>query len=65
MLVRHAFRLELDPSHRTRSALSSHCGASRYAFNWGLGLVGVWLSCSDPPATDSPAQRYGLAVIPA
>ena len=37
MLVRHAFRLELDPSHRTQSALSSRCGASRYAFNWGLG----------------------------
>ena len=39
MLVHQAFRFELDPSDRTRSALSSHCGASRYAFNWGLRLV--------------------------
>ncbi len=30
-----------------------------------LEIFRVWLSCSDPPATDSPAQRYGLAVIPA
>ena len=36
MLVHEAFRFELDPSNRSRSALSSHCGASRYAFNWGL-----------------------------
>ncbi len=39
MLVHQAFRFELDPSNATRSALSSHCGASRYAFNWGLRLV--------------------------
>jgi len=39
MLVHQAFRFELDPRNATRSALSSHCGASRYAFNWGLRLV--------------------------
>jgi putative transposase len=39
MLAHQAFRFELDPSDRTRSALASHCGASRFAYNWGLGLV--------------------------
>ena len=39
MPVQQAFRFELDPSTRTRSALSSHAGASRFAYNWGLALV--------------------------
>jgi len=39
MLVYQAFRFELDPTNAARSALASHCGASRYAFNWGLHLV--------------------------
>lgn len=39
MLVHQAFRFELDPNDRTRSALASHGGASRFAFNWGLALV--------------------------
>ncbi len=30
---------ELDPSTTTRSALGSHAGASRFAYNWGLALV--------------------------
>ena len=34
-----AFRYELDPNNRARSCLSSHCGAARFAYNWGLGLV--------------------------
>ena len=39
MLVHQAFRFELDPSNATRSALASHAGASRFAYNWGLDLV--------------------------
>jgi putative transposase len=39
MPVHQAFRFELDPSATTRSALSSHAGASRFAYNWGLALV--------------------------
>src|ERR1039457_5379972 len=39
MPVHQAFRFELDPSTTTRSALSSHAGASRFAYNWGLALV--------------------------
>ncbi|MHB1772842.1 MAG: RNA-guided endonuclease TnpB family protein [Acidimicrobiales bacterium] len=39
MLVHQAFRFELDPNNRTRAALSSHGGASRFAYNWGLALL--------------------------
>ncbi len=39
MPVPQAFAFELDPSTTTRSALSSHAGASRFAYNWGLALV--------------------------
>lgn len=34
-----AFRFELDPGNEVRSALASHAGAARFAFNWGLGLI--------------------------
>jgi len=39
MLVHQAFRFELDPNDRARSALARHAGAARYAFNWGLAVV--------------------------
>ncbi len=39
MPVHQAFAFELDPSSTTRSALSSHAGASRFAYNWALALV--------------------------
>ena len=39
MLVHQAFRFELDPNNRARSALSSHAGAARFAYNWGLATV--------------------------
>jgi putative transposase len=39
VLVIQAFRFELDPSSRVADGLSSHTGASRFAFNWGLALV--------------------------
>ena len=34
-----AFRFELAPNNKVRSALASHAGAARFAFNWGLALV--------------------------
>jgi putative transposase len=37
--VIQAYRFALDPTPRQRRALASHCGAARYAYNWGLGLV--------------------------
>ena len=39
MRVHQAFRFELDPSDRVASALASHAGAARFAYNWGLALV--------------------------
>ena len=39
MLVHQAFRYELDPSDHARSALASHAGAARFAYNWGLAAV--------------------------
>jgi putative transposase len=37
--VIQAYRYALDPTPRQRRALASHCGAARYAYNWGLTLV--------------------------
>ncbi|MGH9125610.1 MAG: IS607 family element RNA-guided endonuclease TnpB [Acidimicrobiales bacterium] len=39
MLVHQAFRFELDPNNQARSALASHAGAARFAYNWGLATV--------------------------
>jgi putative transposase len=37
--VIQAYRFALDPTPRQQRALASHCGAARYAYNWGLELV--------------------------
>lgn len=34
-----AYRFALDPGPGQEAALRSHCGAQRYAYNWGLGRV--------------------------
>jgi putative transposase len=39
MRVHQAFRYALVPNNAQRSALASHAGAARFAFNWGLALV--------------------------
>jgi IS605 OrfB family transposase len=39
MLVTQAYKFALDPTPRQERALWSHCGAARYAYNWGLDLV--------------------------
>ena len=39
MLVTQAYRFALDPTPRQQRALWSHCGAARFAYNWGLDLV--------------------------
>ena len=39
MKLHQAFRFELDPCDRARSALASHAGAARFAYNWGLVMV--------------------------
>jgi putative transposase len=37
--VIQAYKFALDPTPRQRRALASHCGAARFAYNWGLELV--------------------------
>jgi len=37
--VHQAFRFELDPNNAVRSRFASHCGASRFVYNWRLALV--------------------------
>jgi putative transposase len=37
--VVQAYRFALDPSPAQEAALRSHCGAQRFAFNWGLARV--------------------------
>jgi putative transposase len=34
-----AYRFALDPTPAQERALASHCGASRFAYDWGLALV--------------------------
>jgi hypothetical protein len=38
-VVVRAYRFALDPTPFQVRALSSHCGAARVAFNWGLDRV--------------------------
>ncbi|WP_436502188.1 IS607 family element RNA-guided endonuclease TnpB [Actinokineospora sp. HUAS TT18] len=38
-MVLQAYRFALDPTPAQVAGLRSHCGAQRYAFNWGLALV--------------------------
>ncbi|TDD53167.1 IS607 family element RNA-guided endonuclease TnpB [Saccharopolyspora elongata] len=38
-MVLQAYRFALDPSPGQEAGLRSHCGAQRFAFNWGLGRV--------------------------
>ncbi|MEV8630782.1 IS607 family element RNA-guided endonuclease TnpB [Streptosporangium sp. NPDC051023] len=39
MKVTQAYRYALDPTAEQAAALASHCGAARFAFNWGLALI--------------------------
>jgi putative transposase len=47
MIVHQAYRFALDPTVRQRRALQSHCGAARFAFNWGLRAVRANLNIRD------------------
>jgi putative transposase len=39
VMVIQAYRYALDPTAGQEAALRSHCGAQRFAFNWGLAVV--------------------------
>ena len=53
--VVQAYRFALDPHPEQQAALRSHCGAQRYAYNWGLGRVKANLDQRRAEAS------YGLA----
>lgn len=36
MKIQRAYKTELDPNNRQRTALLRHAGAARWAYNWGL-----------------------------
>jgi putative transposase len=36
MKIYRAYKTELDPNNKQRTALSNHAGAARFAYNWGL-----------------------------
>ncbi|HEX4703809.1 MAG TPA: helix-turn-helix domain-containing protein, partial [Pseudonocardiaceae bacterium] len=38
-MVIQAYRFVLDPTPQQETLLRSHCGAQRYAYNWGLALI--------------------------
>ncbi|MEO6089688.1 MAG: IS607 family element RNA-guided endonuclease TnpB [Umezawaea sp.] len=44
IMVIQAYRFALDPTAGQEAALRSHCGARRFAFNWGLAVVTVNLA---------------------
>ncbi len=39
MRTHQAYRFALDPTMAQRRMLASHCGAARFAFNWGLARL--------------------------
>ncbi len=55
MLVHQAYRFALDPTPAQEQALLSHCGAARFAFNWGLDRVRAGL------AQREAERSYGVA----
>src|SRR5690606_29727482 len=39
MKINKAYKTELKPNNRQRTALLKHCGCARFAFNWGLNRI--------------------------
>ena len=69
MRVCQAYRYALDPTPEQAADLASHCGAARFAFNWGLARVKAALSqreaeksydVPDELLTEVPWSLYGL-----
>ncbi|WP_190813222.1 IS607 family element RNA-guided endonuclease TnpB [Saccharopolyspora pogona] len=54
-VVLQAYRFALDPTGEHDAALRSHCGAQRYAYNWGLARVKANLD------QRTAEKSYGLA----
>jgi len=61
MLVTQAFRFELDPPNKVRSALASHAGAAQFAYNWGLDQMQARLDARRVLAALARRQRASMA----
>ncbi|MGS2646354.1 helix-turn-helix domain-containing protein, partial [Streptosporangium sp. LJ11] len=69
MRVHQAYRYALDPTPEQARLLASHCGASRFAFNWGLARIKAAMDqraaeqsydIADEMLTEVPWSLYGL-----
>lgn len=69
MQVHQAYRYALDPTPGQTAALVSHCGAGRFAFNWGLARVKAAIDqrlaeesygVADEMLTEMPWSLYAL-----
>ena len=55
MRVHQAYRYALDPTPEQARLLASHCGAARFAFNWGLARIKAAMN------QRAAEQSYGIA----
>ncbi|MGY5858124.1 MAG: RNA-guided endonuclease TnpB family protein [Candidatus Thorarchaeota archaeon] len=62
MLIRKAYRYELDPNNSQRTALFQHSGIARFAYNWGLEkrINQYKINQGDERFTDSMKQHKEL-----
>ncbi len=51
MEIQRAYKVELDPNNAQRTAFMKHCGAARWAWNFGLGRkIEVYEDTGDTPS---------------
>src|SRR5438045_2592831 len=60
--VVRAYRFALDPSPAQEAAPRSHCGAQRFAFNWGLARVKANLGQREAERSYGPEELLTPAV---
>jgi hypothetical protein len=58
-----AYRFAVDPTPTQEAVLRSHCGAQRFAFNWGLALVTAVMNQRKAEASYAHRGRSAHAVV--
>ena len=66
MKIYRAYKTELDPNNKQRTALLQHAGAARFAYNWGLRkkLLAYAETGKSPSAVDLHRELNRLKKIP-